>query len=43
MFVPLPGPDSATAKGIAARHAGALTGLGDAAPVEADLDSDPRA
>jgi len=28
VFVPLPGPDSATAKGIAARHQGALTGAG---------------
>ena len=28
VFVPLPGPDSATAKEIAARHAGALTGAG---------------
>jgi oligoribonuclease len=26
VFVPLPGPDSATAKAIASRHAGALTG-----------------
>jgi oligoribonuclease len=31
VFVPLPGPDSATAKAIAGRHAGALTGAG-AAP-----------
>jgi oligoribonuclease len=28
VFVPLPGPDSATAKVIAARHQGALTGAG---------------
>jgi oligoribonuclease len=28
VFVPLPGPDSATAKLIAARHQGALTGAG---------------
>jgi oligoribonuclease len=28
VFVPPPGPDSATAKEIAARHGGALTGLG---------------
>jgi len=28
VFVPLPGPDSATAKEIASRHAGALTGAG---------------
>lgn len=38
VFVPAPGPDSATAKEIAARHAGALTGAGtsptDAAPAE---------
>ena len=34
VFVPPPGPDSATAKGIAARHGGAITGLGpdEAAP-----------
>ena len=33
VFVPQPGPDSATAKEIAARHGGQLTGLGpDAAP-----------
>jgi oligoribonuclease len=31
VFVPLPGPDSATAKEIAGRHAGALTGAGAAA------------
>jgi oligoribonuclease len=28
VFVPLPGPDSATAKTVAARHQGALTGAG---------------
>ncbi len=28
VFVPLPGPDSATAREIAGRHAGALTGAG---------------
>jgi oligoribonuclease len=33
VFVPLPGPDSATAKEIAGRHAGALTGAG-AAPAD---------
>ena len=34
VFVPQPGPDSATAKEIAARHGGQLTGLGSgAAPV----------
>ena len=31
VFVPLPGPDSATAKIIAARHQGALTGADEAA------------
>ena len=31
VFVPKPGPDSETAKAIAARHGGALTGLGDPA------------
>ena len=37
IFVPLPGPDSATAKEIAARHAGALTGAGtDGQPAAAD-------
>ena len=29
VFVPKPGPDSETAKAIAARHGGSLTGLGD--------------
>ncbi|CAA9398088.1 MAG: 3'-to-5' oligoribonuclease (orn) [uncultured Nocardioides sp.] len=43
VFVPLPGPDSATAKGIAARHAGALTGLGEPVPAAGGLDSDPPA
>ncbi|MDH2413822.1 oligoribonuclease [Nocardioides sp. CER19] len=32
VFVAAPGPDSETARGIAARHAGALTGLADAPP-----------
>lgn len=36
VFVPAPGPDSETARGIAARHAGSLTGL---APVEPNPDS----
>jgi oligoribonuclease len=31
VFVPKPGPDSVTAKAIAARHGGSLTGLGDPA------------
>ena len=35
VFVPQPGPDSARAKEIAARHGGQLTGLGP----EADADS----
>ncbi|WP_425573185.1 oligoribonuclease [Nocardioides lentus] len=36
VFVPSPGPDSNTARQVAARHAGALTGLGEpAAPGEA--------
>ncbi len=38
VFVPLPGPDSATAKEIAARHAGALTGL-NGSPVDTQPDS----
>ena len=42
VFVPPPGPDSATAKEIAARHAGALTGLAgvDAAVEGPDADAD---
>lgn len=37
VFVPLPGPDSETARGIAARHGGSLTGLGpDTDPTPAD-------
>ncbi|WP_204163877.1 oligoribonuclease [Nocardioides solisilvae] len=38
VFVAPPGPDSATAKAVAARHAGALTGLGEpgAAPAGDD-------
>jgi oligoribonuclease len=32
VFVPLPGPDSATAKEIALRHGGALTGAGQTPP-----------
>lgn len=35
VFVPRPGPDSATAKQIASRHAGALTGAGRSGPAEA--------
>jgi oligoribonuclease len=37
VFVPQPGPDSASAKEIAARHGGQLTGLGP----DTDADSDP--
>ncbi len=38
VFVPLPGPDSATSRGIATRHGGALSGAGasPAAPVLPD-------
>ena len=32
VFVPQPGPDSATAKAAAARHAGSITGLADPEP-----------
>ena len=39
VFVPQPGPDSARAKEIAARHGGQLTGLG----LDADPDSGPDA
>ncbi len=39
VFVPQPGPDSAQAKEIAARHGGQLTGLG----LDADPDSSPGA
>ncbi|GAB3037347.1 oligoribonuclease [Nocardioides flavus (ex Wang et al. 2016)] len=39
VFVPQPGPDSARAKDIAARHGGQLTGLGeDAAPDSGSAD-----
>jgi oligoribonuclease len=36
VFVPQPGPDSAAAKEIAARHGGSITGLGDAPDSGAD-------
>ncbi len=36
VFVPLPGPDSATAREIAARHRGAITGAGGPAPEASD-------
>ena len=39
VFVPTPGPESAVAKEIAARHAGRLTGLGSRARTDADTDS----
>jgi len=42
VFVPPPGPDSDTARAIAERHGGALTGLPPAPPVEAaEAGSDP--
>ena len=36
VFVPMPGPDSARAKEIAARHGGQLTGLGEDAGPDSD-------
>jgi oligoribonuclease len=39
VFVPQPGPDSALAKEIAARHGGRLTGLGPDSVSEDDLDA----
>jgi oligoribonuclease len=39
VFVPQPGPDSATAKEIAARHGGQLTGLGSGAAPATTPDS----
>src|ERR671920_584906 len=41
VFVPQPGPDSAQAREIAARHGGQLTGLGTDAGPDADLDAAP--
>ena len=41
VFVPSPGPDTDTARGIAARHGGALTGLGDVADNDAPEDGPP--
>ena len=41
VFVPQPGPDSAQAREIAARHGGQLTGLGPDAGPDADLDAAP--
>ena len=43
VFVPLPGPDSATAKEIAARHGGALTGVrGPAAEAGSSVPAQPE-
>jgi oligoribonuclease len=39
VFVPQPGPDSATAREIAARHAGSITGTGAASRQDASPDS----
>jgi oligoribonuclease len=39
VFVPSPGPDSNTARGIAARHGGSLTGLVDAPAGSPGADS----
>ena len=39
VFVPQPGPDSATAREIAARHAGSITGTGAASTQDASPDS----
>ena len=43
IFVPPPGPDSETAKGIAARHGGALTGAEKGPTATPDADSGPTA
>jgi oligoribonuclease len=40
VFVPSPGPDSSTAKGIARRHAGSLTGLAATPPPDAGSTPD---
>ncbi|WP_425474891.1 oligoribonuclease [Nocardioides cheoyonin] len=40
VFVPEPGPDSETAKAIAARHGGSITGLG-AEEADAETDAGP--
>jgi oligoribonuclease len=40
VFVPSPGPDSSTAKGIARRHAGSLTGLAETPPPDAGSTTD---
>ena len=38
VFVPSPGPDSAAAREVAARHAGTITGLGAASPDDGSAD-----
>jgi oligoribonuclease len=43
VFVASPGPDSDTAKRIAARHAGAITGLSEATGPDAGADSESAA
>ncbi len=43
IFVPLPGPDSHTAKGVAARHGGSLTGAVKEQEPVPDADSGPAA
>jgi len=43
VFVPAPGPDSATAKEAAKRHGGALTGLGLAEPASSEVETDSEA
>jgi oligoribonuclease len=40
VFVPSPGPDSSTARGIAGRHAGSLTGLSATPPPDAGPATD---
>src|SRR5688500_3475103 len=39
VFVPSPGPDTDTARGIATRHGGALTGLGEPSAPDAGADA----
>jgi oligoribonuclease len=43
VFVPPPGPDSETARAVAARHGGSLTGAAPEEPPAPDADSDPTA
>ncbi|MBM9460762.1 oligoribonuclease [Nocardioides sp. zg-536] len=40
VFAPLPGPDTDTARAVAARHAGAVTGLGPNGPEGTAADAD---